>query len=29
MDGDKNEKGMAFFPKLLIRRFKLSVEEQI
>ena len=28
-DGDKNEKGMAFFPKLLIRRFKLLVEEQI
>ena len=29
MDGDKNEKGMVFFPKLLIRRFKLLVEEQI
>ena len=28
-DGDKNEKGMAFFPKLLIRRFKLLVEKQM
>ena len=29
IDGDKNEKGMTFFPKVAIRRFRLLVEEQI